>query len=158
MLYLVHIFPDIENDKFALPPWKTLMKYRVVVCSCLDAGILVAAHCTNTALMRLEQEITSSLHPHRYTKPNVPPHWSHLLIDEVCIIVRQSGGDTDVELLQAAQGSEPELLIPISVVFAQVALPEPVGHEVTQMAVPQLVLCGDPQQRVLTFSSNGVPI
>ena len=76
-------FPDVENDKFALPPWKTLMKYRVVVCSCLDARILVAAHCTNTALMRLEQEITSSLHPHRHTKHKVSPHWSHLLIDEV---------------------------------------------------------------------------
>lgn len=118
----------VEKDKFALPPWETLMKYRVVVCSCLDAGILVAAHCTNTSLMQLELEITSSLHPHRHPKPKVLPHWSHLLIDE------------------AAQGSEPELLIAISVVFAQVPLRGPVGHEMTKVTIPQLVLCGDPQQ------------
>lgn len=59
------------------------MKYRVVVCSCLDAGILVAAQCTNTSLMRLEEEVMSSLHSHRETKPPISPHWTHLLIDEV---------------------------------------------------------------------------
>jgi hypothetical protein len=74
---------DVENNKFALPPWKTLMKYRVVVCSCLDAGILAAAKCTNTSLMRLEEETVSSLHPNRKVKSPVLPHWTHLLIDEV---------------------------------------------------------------------------
>jgi len=73
---------DIENEKFALPPWKALMKYRVVVCSCLDAGILVAAQCTNTCLVRLETDLIESLHPHRSKKHHVPPHWTHLLIDE----------------------------------------------------------------------------
>ncbi|KAF5376028.1 hypothetical protein D9615_007749 [Tricholomella constricta] len=123
----------VENDKFALPPWKTLMRYRVIICSCLDAGILVAAQCTNTALMRLEEQVTHSLHPHRLPKQQVTPHWTHLLIDE------------------AAQGSEPELLVPMSVVFTHVP-PEtrpPQGIDSsmrTPMFAPQIVLCGDPQQ------------
>lgn len=74
---------DVENNKFALPPWKILMKYRVVVASCLDSGLLVAAQCTNTSLMRLEEEITSSLHSHRTVQPPISAHWTHLLIDEV---------------------------------------------------------------------------
>jgi hypothetical protein len=73
---------DIENNVFALPPWKTLMKYRVVVCSCLDANILATAQCTNKTLMRLEDDIVSALHPHR-KEQGVKPHWTHLIIDEV---------------------------------------------------------------------------
>ncbi len=77
-------FPaDIENNTFAIPPWKKLMQYRVVVCSCLDASILVGARCTNTALMAMEEEIISTLHPHRKERQLVQPHWTHLLIDEV---------------------------------------------------------------------------
>ncbi|KAK7039176.1 adenylosuccinase ade13 [Paramarasmius palmivorus] len=70
-------------------------------------------------------------------------HWTHLLIDE------------------AAQGSEPELSIPISVVYAQPSEPEPqagvngsnahapsppLGYHPLS-STPQLVLCGDPNQR-----------
>ncbi|KAH0579747.1 hypothetical protein H2248_002584 [Termitomyces sp. 'cryptogamus'] len=73
----------VENDKFSLPPWKTLMKYRVVISSCLDADVLVAARCTNVALMRMEGEVTNSLHPHRLPQYHVTPHWTHLIIDEV---------------------------------------------------------------------------
>lgn len=65
-------------------------------------------------------------------------------------------GDADVASSQAAQGSEPELLIAISVVFAQVPLRGPVGHEMTKVTIPQLVLCGDPQQRAPVFSSNDI--
>lgn len=82
-----YLIADIENDKFSLPPWKTLMKYRVVISSCLDAGILAAAHCTNTALMRIEGEVIRTLHPHRLPKNQVTPHWTHLIIDEVIVIV-----------------------------------------------------------------------
>ncbi|KAG6902934.1 hypothetical protein C0995_009326 [Termitomyces sp. Mi166 len=78
--------PDIENDKFSLPPWKILMKYRVVVSSCLDADVLVAAHCTNTALMRMEGEVAHALHPHRLPKYRATPHWTHLIIDEVIAV------------------------------------------------------------------------
>ncbi|KAJ7146052.1 P-loop containing nucleoside triphosphate hydrolase protein [Mycena epipterygia] len=123
----------VENDKYSLPPWGTLMRYRVVVCSCLDSGILVAAHCTNNALARLETEIVGSLHPRRQLKEPVRCHWSHLLIDE------------------AAEAAEPELLIPMSVV-----LPGTQGDMSTALSdcplvfgsirpavTPQLVLCGD---------------
>jgi hypothetical protein len=79
----VVLFLDVENDKFALPPWNVLLRYRVVVCSCLDAGILVDAHCTNNALARLEADIVGSLHSRRQVKEPIMPHWTHLLIDEV---------------------------------------------------------------------------
>ena len=59
------------------------MQYRVVVCSCLDASILVGAQCTNRALMMMEEEVTNILHPHRKKKHVARPHWTHLLIDEV---------------------------------------------------------------------------
>ncbi|KAG5635252.1 hypothetical protein H0H81_011938, partial [Sphagnurus paluster] len=62
----------VENDKFAIPPWKQLMQYRLV--------------CTNKALMRLEEEVTQKLHPHRLLKHQATPHWTHLLIDEVHLI------------------------------------------------------------------------
>ncbi|KAF9553859.1 P-loop containing nucleoside triphosphate hydrolase protein [Agrocybe pediades] len=114
----------VENDEFSIPPWKELMRYRVIVCSCLDAGILARAHCTNAKLMALEEDIASSLHPHRTRNYVAQPHWTHLLIDE------------------AAQGSEPELLIPISVVLPPVYEPK---TESTRF-MPQLTLCGDINQ------------
>ncbi len=69
------------------------------------------------------------LHP--TVRRRIEPHWTHLIIDE------------------AAQGSEPELLVPMTVVLpycpphnAEVAFP---GE------IPQLVLCGDPNQRRFQF-------
>ncbi|KAJ7042792.1 P-loop containing nucleoside triphosphate hydrolase protein [Mycena alexandri] len=133
----------VENDKYALPPWDILLRYRVVVCSCLDAGILVDAHCTNNALARLEAEIIGSLHPRRQVKEPIMPHWTHLLIDE------------------AAQAAEPELLIPMSVV-----LPGTEGDlsstpstglafgSIRPSVTPQLVLCGDPNQLGPTITSD----
>ncbi|KAJ6520595.1 P-loop containing nucleoside triphosphate hydrolase protein [Mycena vulgaris] len=133
----------IENDRYSLPPWDILMRKRVVVCSCLDAGILVDAHCTNNVLARLEADILGSLHPHRQIKEPIMPHWTHLLIDE------------------AAQAAEPELLIPISVV-----LPGTQGDSsstpssglsfgsIRPSVTPQLVLCGDPNQLGPTVTSD----
>lgn len=76
----------VQNDKFSIPPWKKLMQYRVVVCSCLDASILVTAQCTNSKLMTMEEEVIASLHPNRKQKHVVQPHWTHLLIDEVSFL------------------------------------------------------------------------
>ncbi|KAJ3811569.1 P-loop containing nucleoside triphosphate hydrolase protein [Lentinula aff. lateritia] len=122
----------VENDSFAIPTWKMLMSYKVVVASCLDANILVDAACTNTVLCGLEEHVVSSLHPHRKIKYQIVPHWTHLLIDE------------------AAQGSEPELLVPISVVLPRHELSAP--NRTTSFdyhwlsTVPQLILCGDINQ------------
>lgn len=79
----LNLCADVENNVFSIPPWKKLMEYRVVVCSCLDASILVGAQCSNTALMSMEKELTSTLHPHLPASRAIQPHWTHLLIDEV---------------------------------------------------------------------------
>ncbi|KAJ3818044.1 P-loop containing nucleoside triphosphate hydrolase protein [Lentinula raphanica] len=133
-------FCYVEDDKFSLPPWKMLMRYRVVVTSCLDASILVDSGCTNIMSCALEEHTVSSLHPHRKIKHQVVPHWTHLLIDE------------------AAQGSEPELLIPVSVVVTsdEFSTHDQKCNDLVNGAAssdhhwlstaPQLVLCGDPNQ------------
>ncbi|KAI5828471.1 hypothetical protein K523DRAFT_54006 [Schizophyllum commune Tattone D] len=118
----------IENEKFALPPWPKLMKFRVVVTTCYDASILVNAQCTNTALAKLEQFVMSALHPTKEVARGIVPHWTHLLIDE------------------AAQGSEPELLIPISVVVPRQQDFPDIKPESNFLFTPQLVLCGDCHQ------------
>ena len=123
------------------------MQYRVVVCSCLDASILVGAQCTNRALMMLEEEVTNVLHPHREKKHVARPHWTHLLIDEVSfdLYLNLAALTSFFSLKKAAQGSEPELLIPISVVDAQ--LPDD-----DDSFIPQLALCGDIHQRECTLA------
>lgn len=119
----------IEDEKFAVPPWPELMKFRVVVTTCYDGSILVNAQCTNTALAQLEQYVMSALHPRRDTSARgVVPHWTHLLIDE------------------AAQGSEPELLIPMSVVVPRQQDYPDFKPESNFLFTPQLVLCGDANQ------------
>ncbi|KAJ7057940.1 P-loop containing nucleoside triphosphate hydrolase protein [Mycena amicta] len=131
----------VEDDRYSLPPWETLLRYRVIVCTCLDAGILVDAHCTNDKLARLEADVLRSLHPRRQLQEPIMPHFTHLLIDE------------------AAQAAEPELLIPISVVLpfgsvrpgkqADLSASPSTGlsfGSVRPAISPQLVLCGDPNQ------------
>jgi hypothetical protein len=88
-------FTDVEEDKFALPSWKTLFKYRVVVCSCLDANILVGAQFTNRTLMAMEEEVTANYHPNRPQKYIIEPHWTHLLIDEVYSLTPLPGSSPD---------------------------------------------------------------
>ncbi|KAK7055393.1 P-loop containing nucleoside triphosphate hydrolase protein [Favolaschia claudopus] len=133
----------VHNDVFALPPWDILLRYRVVVCSCLDAGILVDAHCTNAALARLESDVVGLVHPRRQAREPIMPHWTHLLIDE------------------AAQAAEPELLIPISVVLpgtqGELSSTPSTGisfGSIRPSITPQLVLCGDPNQLGPTVTSD----
>lgn len=115
----------IKDDRFDLPTFEQLMRYKVVVCGCLDAGILVSARATNTDTMRAEVELHSTLHPRGVTRNNrqqIDPHWTHFMLDE------------------AGQASEPETLIPLSVVLP-CSLPDGMYSP-----DPMVVLCGDIHQ------------
>ena len=77
---------DIKDDQFDLPPFEQLLKFKVVVCGCLDAGILVNARATNMELMRAETSLHMAIHPNGvgdWNRHQIFPHWSHLVIDEV---------------------------------------------------------------------------
>ena len=82
----VMIYCNVKDDQFDIPPFEQLMKYRVVVCGCLDADILVSARATNLETMRAEAELYLTLHPNgpvTHSEHCIRPHWSHLMIDEV---------------------------------------------------------------------------
>lgn len=90
----------VENDRFALPPFRALMRYRVVVTTCRDADLLVSARVTNRDLFAIEaylRSLAEAIHPFQ-KPPSIKLHWSAVLIDE------------------AAQAMEPEALIPVDVV------------------------------------------
>ncbi|WWD04020.1 hypothetical protein V865_002083 [Kwoniella europaea PYCC6329] len=112
------------TSAFGLPSFAELMEYRVVICTCQDASILVTANATNIAMMKAESEMMDTFHRVSESSmiKDVHPHWTHLLIDE------------------AAQASEPETLIPLSVV---VPYPLPKGFRSVD---PVVVLCGDIHQ------------
>lgn len=128
----------ITNDMFSLPEWKTLMGFRVVVCSTRDAEILVEARCTNKDLARWEKSVIDSLRGMGDEKNDnsgrhggvvqkgqtVNVHWTALLLDE------------------AAQGIEPEVAIALSVV----APPEEASGD-----RPIFVMAGDQRQLVGFF-------
>ncbi|MCJ1437606.1 hypothetical protein MMC27_006993 [Xylographa pallens] len=87
------------GDLFSLPAFPRLMRYRIVVTTCRDADILVQARVTNRDLFRLEAVITEALYPDSQRESaKIPPHWTALLIDE------------------AAQATEPEACVPLTVV------------------------------------------
>lgn len=125
----------VENDMFSIPSWKQLMQFRVVVCSCRDADILVQARCTNRDLGRWEKSVVDSLRGGSDEEIDVIQrgetvrlHWSVLLIDE------------------AAQGLEPEVAIPLSVV----APPEEASND-----KPIVVMAGDQRQLGPKTASKG---
>ncbi|KAK4687921.1 hypothetical protein P7C73_g2188, partial [Tremellales sp. Uapishka_1] len=122
------IYCNVKDDRFDIPPFQELLRYKVVVCACVDASILVHARATNSEMMRAELELWDRLHPRggrTSQQREIAPHWTHLVIDE------------------AGQGSEPELLIPMSIV-----LPYPLGDNI-RTEDPLLVLCGDIHQCTL---------
>lgn len=129
------VYSFIEGDMFALPEWKKLMRFRVIVCSCRDAGILVEARCTNRDLGRWEKSVVDSLRgiaedSAEFVELGEPVrlHWSALLLDE------------------AAQGMEPDVAIPLSVV----APPEDVSDD-----RPIVVMAGDQKQLGPTTVTKG---
>lgn len=119
----------VENDTFRMPDFATLMKYRVIVCTCQDAGMLVTGRATNSDMMRVQRDLFSTLYPNRgpgsLPPPPIHPHWTHLFIDE------------------AAQASEPETLIPLEVVLPWTDYS---SRGVDGVKDPVVVLCGDVHQ------------
>ncbi|KAK3334183.1 P-loop containing nucleoside triphosphate hydrolase protein [Cercophora scortea] len=123
----------IENDSFALPPFRQLMSYRVIVTSCRDASVLMYARVTNTDLYSVENGLRLCLHP---LKPPPEPtrlHWDALLLDE------------------AAQSTEPEALIPLYVVA-------PPSHSPKAISTPLVIMAGDERQLTPRTSSPSTPL
>lgn len=79
----VMLYCCIQDDAFSIPPYEELMRTQVVVCSCMDASILVTARATNAATMQAQYDLHTIVQP-RVIGPRIDPHWTHLLIDEVC--------------------------------------------------------------------------
>ena len=109
-----------ENDLFAIHPFATMMNFKVVVTTCRDAEMLVRARLTNVDLAVLTTQLsviasTASAQPLRL-------HWSALLLDE------------------AAQATEPEALIPLTVV--QPGTQAYAGFH----SLPQFIMAGDEHQ------------
>lgn len=112
----------VQNDKFALPPFQALMRYRVIVTTCRDADLLTRARMSNRDLFAVEKclrDISEAIHPFQ-ARSKISLHWSALLIDE------------------AAQAMEPEALIPLNIVAPPLGL--------AQGEAPLAVMAGDENQ------------
>lgn len=112
----------VENDIFNIPPIAQLMAYRIVVTTCRDADILIQARVTNSDLAALQKNIAMTFSPFQQQKQaQVPSHWEALMIDE------------------AAQATEPEILIPLSVI-------NPHALWTSSTSTPIFVMAGDEHQ------------
>ncbi|MCJ1466489.1 hypothetical protein MMC07_005108 [Pseudocyphellaria aurata] len=113
----------IDSSIFSLPPFPKLLRYKIVITTCQAANILVQTRTTNQDLALLEKNLESMLHPRlgreSPSKGGTSLHWAALLVDE------------------AAQATEPELLIPLSVVSP------PLSYN---SVCPIFVLAGDQYQ------------
>ena len=108
----------VKDDLFGLPPMPELMAYKVVVTTCQTADVLVHARVTNRDLINLQSSLADAIHPDS-SRSACTLHWTALLVDE------------------AAQATEPETLIPLSVV-------SPPSTTLTQS--PVFVMAGDQHQ------------
>ena len=110
-------------DMFGLPIWQNLMAFKIVVCKATDAAMLVEARMTNRDLHKLQTEICGSFtgKPKADLAMESPLHWTGLLFDE------------------AAQGIEPETVIPLTVIMP------PARYTST---MPFFALAGDQKQLV----------
>jgi AAA domain len=117
-----------DDGNFCLPSTHELLNFSVIICTCQDAHLLYLAGCTNSSLRQrrqcLQDKIEKGLRAAGLQLPKegitgaCQPHFTHLFIDE------------------AAQATEPESLIPISVVMD--------FHPTAFKA--EIALCGDPRQ------------
>ncbi|KAI4255463.1 MAG: hypothetical protein LQ352_002556 [Teloschistes flavicans] len=114
----------VQDDIFNLPPLPELMACKIVIATCRATDILIQARVTNRDLVTLESNTSDLLNPQRAAKRRVAKvcqlHWTALLIDE------------------AAQATEPEMLMPLSVVAP------PTSY--TCKPNPSLVMAGDQYQ------------
>lgn len=109
---------------FTMPDAQSLINFQVIVCTCSDAHLLYQIGLTNQQLrerrycLRTYIKKTCDVVNLDFELHGVDdPHFTHLFIDE------------------AAQASEPEILVPLSVVV------DPLGKRKVEIA-----LCGDPRQ------------
>lgn len=124
---------SVEDDMFSLPSFGELMRKSIVVATCRDVDILVRARVTNSDLCAFKQRLRAAIHPEETTKRQKPLHWTALLIDE------------------AAQATEPEALIPLTVVVP------PSEHQLQDKQLPIFILAGDQYQlgpRTASKTSN----
>jgi hypothetical protein len=116
-----------DKGRFVLPSVQDLLAFQVIVCTCSDAHILVMAGLTNSRL-RMRRQCLNNFTNYLLDSPGIcvsgkfevvdETHFTHLFIDE------------------AAQATEPENLIPLSVV---------VDDSVGSVKV-EIALGGDPRQ------------
>ena len=118
----IMLYCFIEDSIFSLPPVDRLMRYKIVITTCHDADSLIQARLSNRDLFNLHRDMSRVLFPHQLSRPPCPPlHWSALIIDE------------------AAQATEPEILIPLSVVTPPTDAP-------VEVVQPLFVMAGDQHQ------------
>ena len=118
-------FTFMQNDLFSLPHFHQLMQYKVVVATCTSADMLVQARLTNQDLSKYGLETMFAISPSSILNISPVIHWTALLIDE------------------AAQATEPEALIPLSVVSTTL-LQSP--SEDRELFAPQFIMVGDEHQ------------
>jgi len=118
---------DEQTGTFVMPPSKEMFQFDVIVCTCSDAHLLYRSGFTNQQLRTHRQNIVAGFQS-QFAACGMPmaedvttnataPHFTHLFIDE------------------AAQATEAETLVPISVVA------DPGGLQKVEVA-----LVGDPRQ------------
>ncbi|KAF2116192.1 P-loop containing nucleoside triphosphate hydrolase protein [Lophiotrema nucula] len=110
----------MENNMYYLPPFKQFMKYNIVVTSARDAGLLSESRLTNADLYNIEQNTMAAFQPESNHVPT-SLHWGALLMDE------------------AAQATELDALLPLSIVMPPSAYPQ-------DLPQPRLVMAGDQNQ------------
>ena len=114
-------FCCIDNGMFSLPSFEQLMRLKIVVSTCCDAEILLRARISNRDLCNLEQRLFAAIHPEA-SQSQAQLHWTGLLMDE------------------AAQATEVEALIPLSVVAP------PSDCNLPDERLPIFVMAGDQHQ------------
>jgi helicase MOV-10 len=117
----------VDKDLFSLPSFEILTSFKVVVTTCRDADMLVQAQLTNRDLSHLTRSLLRAVAPGAYAAVSEHQflHWTALLIDE------------------AAQATEPEALIPLTVVAPPL---EAQMENQDQSSLPQFVMAGDEYQ------------